>query len=59
MYRTFNMGCGMIIAVNSEHADKIHSWLSEKMAGIKIIGSVVDNGRKVVHSQLGIEYSHY
>ena len=59
MYRTFNMGCGMIIAVNSEHADNICTWLSKRMDGIQIIGSVVDNGRKVVHSQLGIEYTHY
>ena len=59
MYRTFNMGCGMIIAVNSEYADKICSWLDKKMSGVKIIGNVVDNGRKVVHSQLGIEYTHY
>ena len=59
MYRTFNMGCGMIIAVSSQHADNICNWLSKKMAGVQIIGSVVDNGRKVVHSQLGIEYSHY
>jgi len=59
MYRTFNMGCGMIIAVNSEYADNIQTWLSKKMAGVQIIGNVVDNGRKVVHSQLGIEYSHY
>jgi len=49
----------MIIAVNSEYADKICSWLDKKMSGVKIIGNVVDNGRKVVHSQLGIEYSHY
>ena len=59
MYRTFNMGCGMIIAVNSEYASKIFAWLDKKMSGVKIIGNVVDNGRKVVHSQLGIEYTHY
>ena len=59
MYRTFNMGCGMIIAVNHQYADGICAWLQAKMAGIQIIGHVVDNGRKVVHSPLGIEYTHY
>ncbi len=59
MYRTFNMGCGMIIAVNSAHADKICSWLADRLSGVKFIGNVVDNGRKVIVSTLGIEYSHY
>ena len=59
MYRTFNMGCGMIIAVNLQCADKICSWLKKRMPGVKIIVKVANNGRKVVHSQLGIEYTHY
>ena len=59
MYRTFNMGCGMIIAVSHSHANEICSWLTTKMDGVKIIGRVADNGRKVVHLPLGIEYSHY
>ena len=59
MYRTFNMGCGMIIAVNHSYASEICSWLTTKMNGVKIIGRVVDNGGKVVHLPLEIEYSHY
>tara|TARA_Y100001954_G_scaffold88525_1_gene96962 strand:+ start:5599 stop:6720 length:1122 start_codon:yes stop_codon:yes gene_type:complete len=59
MYRTFNMGCGMIIAVNKEFSETIYHWLIQRMPGAKIIGKVVDNGRKVVHSPLGIEFSHY
>jgi hydrogenase maturation factor len=49
----------MVIAVNSECADNIWNWLSKKMTGVQIIGNVNDNGRKVVHSPLGIEYNHY
>ena len=59
MYRTFNMGCGMIIAVSHSHANEIYSWLTKKMDGVKIIGRVADNGGKVVHLPLDIEYSHY
>ena len=59
MYRTFNMGCGMIIAVSEQHAGEILRWLQDRMAGVDIIGRVVDNGRKVTHIPLGIEYSHY
>ena len=59
MYRTFNMGCGMIIAVNQQHGDSICAWLQTRMDGVQIIGQVVDNGRKVVHSTLGIEFTHY
>lgn len=59
MYRTFNMGCGMIIAVSEQHAGEILGWLQDRMAGVDIIGKVVDTGRRVTHKPLGIEYSHY
>ena len=49
----------MIIAVNHSYASEICSWLTTKMDGVKIIGRVADNGGKVVHMPLEIEYSHY
>ena len=49
----------MIIAVSEQHAGEILRWLQDRMAGVDIIGRVVDNGRKVTHIPLGIEYSHY
>ena len=48
MYRTFNMGMGMIIIVNKNDADKSVSILGEHA---QIIGSV-KNGKGVEHSRL-------
>ncbi len=59
MYRTFNMGCGMIIAVDSSVAESVCEWLSQRMEGCLIIGEVVDNGRKVTHSNPEVVFEHY
>ncbi len=59
MHRTFNMGCGMILAVNHEFAETICEWLNNKLAGCQIIGKVVDNGHKVSHVNPEISYEHY
>ncbi len=59
MYRTFNMGCGMILAVDSQHAVAITEWLTEKMNGVQIIGQVTNNGHKVVHLGAEVEFTHY
>ena len=48
MYRTFNMGMGMIIIVNKKDADKSVSILGEHA---QIIGSV-RKGKGVEHSSL-------
>ena len=59
MYRTFNMGCGMIIAVEAHHAEAICEWLGQRMQGVAIIGSVNDAGHKVTHAIEGVEFTHY
>ena len=59
MHRTFNMGCGMIIAVDASVASEVCSWLSQRMEGCAIIGKVVDNGHKVTHSNPDIVFEHY
>jgi len=59
MYRTFNMGCGMILAVDSNVAQTVCDWLSQRMDGCSIIGEVVDNGRKVTHSNPDVMFEHY
>ena len=43
MYRTFNMGCGMIIAVDAKHAVVMTNCLAGKMSGVQVIGKVTDN----------------
>ena len=59
MYRTFNMGCGMIIAVDANHAEAVCAWLGQRMQGVAIIGSVNDSGHKVTHAIEGVEFTHY
>jgi phosphoribosylformylglycinamidine cyclo-ligase len=59
MYRTFNMGTGMILAVSCEQAEAICEWLSSRMQGTAIIGTVVNNGHKVTHALPDVEFSHY
>jgi phosphoribosylaminoimidazole (AIR) synthetase len=59
MHRTFNMGCGMIIAVDAAQADDVCSWLSQRMPGSAIIGTVVDNGHKVTHAIPEVVFEHY
>ena len=59
MYRTFNMGMGMVLAVDSEHADAMLAWLNERMTGAAVVGHVEDEGHRVVHALDGVEFSHY
>ena len=59
MYRTFNMGCGMIIAVEAHHAEAICEWLGQRMQGVAVIGTVNDAGHKVTHALAGVEFTHY
>jgi len=33
--------------------------LQQKMVGVEIIGTVIDNGHKVTHLIEGVEFSHY
>ena len=53
------MGIGIIIAVSADKAESICNWLQEKMAGVEIIGNVLENGHKVTHAIAGVEFTHY
>ncbi|MGY8703299.1 MAG: AIR synthase-related protein, partial [Candidatus Poseidoniales archaeon] len=59
MYRTFNMGMGMVIAVSSDRAVDIVKWLNKKLLGCKIIGVVTNQGRKVTHVDPTVNFEHY
>ncbi len=59
MFRTFNMGCGMIIAVEAQVSSEVCSWLQERLEGTAIIGEVVDNGHKVTHIESDVVFEHY
>ena len=59
MYRTFNMGMGMVLAVDAGIANAVLDWLSARMTGVAVVGHVADNDHRVVHAIPGVEFSHY
>ena len=59
MYRTFNMGMGMVIAVDADHASAVLGWLQDRMDGVAVVGHVRDHGHRVIHAIEGVEFSHY
>ena len=58
MYRTFNMGTGMILAVDAERAEAVLAWLQEQMPSCSAVGRVTDDGHRVTHAS-GVEFTHY
>ncbi len=59
MYRTFNMGMGMVLAVDSAHAEGIVKWLDERLPGTAVVGLVEDGGHHVRHAPTGVTFTHY
>lgn len=58
MYRTFNMGTGMILAVSQDQSDAVLSWLQERMPTCAVVGRVTEGGHRVNHAS-GVEFTHY
>ena len=48
MYRTFNMGIGMIIIVSADEAEKVKSFLAEKGETCYTIGTVTEGAHEVI-----------
>lgn len=59
MHRTFNMGLGMVLAVEREQADSILEFVQQYEPAAAIIGHVNDNGHKVTHANPKILFEHY
>lgn len=59
MHRTFNMGLGMILAVDKNHAESILSFIQQFEPTAAIVGHVHGNGHKVTHSNPDIFFNHY
>ena len=59
MYRTFNMGVGMILAVSDIVAEKICEWLGQRVPGTEIIGEVKNHGRLVTHRIDNVRFDNY
>ena len=53
------MGMGMVVAVSKECAASAERWLSKRLAGSRIVGRVVSNGRRVTHPDPEVVFSHY
>ena len=59
MYRTFNMGMGMVIAVSEEVSGLVLDWVSARVPGSAIVGKVTDNGRVVTHLDPAVRFDTY
>jgi phosphoribosylformylglycinamidine cyclo-ligase len=59
MYRTFNMGVGMMVATPASTSQAVLNWLNGRLKGCQIVGEVVDNGHKVTHINPEIVFEHY
>ena len=59
MYRTFNMGMGMVIAVSEEVSESVLEWVSGRVPGSAIVGKVTDNGRVVTHLDPAVRFDTY
>jgi phosphoribosylformylglycinamidine cyclo-ligase len=59
MHRVFNMGMGMCLAVDSEVAESVEKWLTERLPGSRRVGVVSDNGHRVTHADSRVVFEHY
>ena len=59
MARTFNLGMGMVLVVDSSNAESVISWLASRLEGTQQVGEVRDHGHKVTHVNPDIVFEHY
>ena len=59
MARTFNLGMGMVLVVDSAHANAVCDWVASRLEGTQMVGEVRDHGHKVTHDNPDIVFEHY
>tara|TARA_Y100000768_G_scaffold37920_1_gene24850 strand:- start:6689 stop:7885 length:1197 start_codon:yes stop_codon:yes gene_type:complete len=59
MHRTFNMGMGMVVAVDQASANSISKWLNERLPGTRIVGHITSGDRVVTHSNPEVIFDKY
>ena len=59
MARTFNLGMGMVLVVDSTHANAVCDWVASRLDGSQVVGEVRDHGHKVTHANPDIVFEHY
>ena len=59
MARTFNLGMGMVLVVDSAHSDAVCEWVAARLEGTQVVGEVRDQGHKVTHCNPEIVFEHY
>jgi len=59
MARTFNLGMGMVLVVDSAHSDAVCEWVATRLEGTQVVGEVRDHGHKVTHCNPEIVFEHY
>ncbi len=58
MHKVFNMGMGMCLVVDEQHAEKICKWIAIRAPGTKIVGEVNASG-KVTHAIESVVFEEY
>ena len=59
MARTFNLGMGMVLVVDSKHSEAVCEWVSNRLPGTQIVGEVRNHGHRVTHVNPDIVFEHY
>ena len=59
MYRTFNMGMGMVLVVSKTAAVRIVDWLKLQGTDAQIVGRVSQEGTYVLHTSTQSKYDAY
>ena len=59
MARTFNLGMGMVLVVDSAHSNAVCEWVASRLEGTQVVGEVRDHGHKVTHCNPEIVFEHY
>ena len=59
MARTFNLGMGMVLVVDSAHSNAVCEWVTSRLEGTQMVGEVRDHGHKVTHCNPEIVFEHY
>ena len=59
MYRTFNMGMGMVLVVSKSASVAVLEWLQGRGVSAQVVGHVHDDGKRVTHLPTGSTYDSY
>jgi len=59
MARTFNLGMGMALAVDSAASDAVSDWLDSRLPGSRVVGHASGGSHTVTHADERIVFDAY